>query len=314
MAAGRRDAPLPFSEDNENSMDKSSELVWQESANRARSFSLKFLYTFPWWALTLVVVGLLLFTLILSESFYTATFEQLRGGIIMTLTVSFISYGFAIMIGLLIGLIRSSPPKAPPTILAQALGIPHILLYNIATLYVSIMRGLPVLVVLLIVAFVIVPAVRDALNQLFSQAGVDLRVTLRGSSPESAIIALALTYGAFLSETFRAGIQSIERGQIEAARSLGMTTFQVMRHIVLPQAVRRILPPLGNDLVAMIKDSSLVAILGINDVTQIAKLRSSNTFRFMETYLVASMIYLTMTIIGSVLVRWMERRLQTAQR
>lgn len=295
-------------------MEKSSELVWQESRDRARAFSLKFLYTVPWWALVLVVIGLLVFSLILSESFYTSTFEQLRGGIVMTLTVSFVSYGFALMIGLLIGLIRSAPPKAPESILAQILGIPRILLYNIATLYVSIMRGLPVLVVLLIVAFVVVPAVRDALNQIFSQVGLDLRITLRGSSPESAIIALALTYGAFLSETFRAGIQSIERGQIEAARSLGMTGFQVMRHIVLPQAVRRILPPLGNDLVAMIKDSSLVAILGINDVTQIAKLRSSNTFRFMETYLVASMIYLTMTIIGSVLVRWMERRLQTAQR
>lgn len=295
-------------------MEKSSELVWEESRNRARAFSLKFLYTVPWWALVLVVIGVLVFSLILSESFYTATFDQLRGGIVMTLTVSFISYGFALVIGLLIGLIRSSPPKAPQTILAQILGIPRILLYNFATLYVSIMRGLPVLVVLLIVAFVVVPAVRDALNQLFSQAGLDWRVNVRGSSPESAIIALALTYGAFLSETFRAGIQSIERGQIEAARSLGMTGFQVMRHIVLPQAVRRILPPLGNDLVAMIKDSSLVAILGINDVTQIAKLRSSNTFRFMETYLVASMIYLTMTIIGSMLVRWMERRLQTAQR
>ena len=295
-------------------MDKPSEVVWQESANRARSFSLKFLYTVPWWALVLIITGLLLFTLILSESFYTSTFEQLRGGIVMTLTVSFVSYGFALMIGLLIGLIRSSPPKAPQALIAQILGIPRILLYNLATLYVSIMRGLPVLVTLLIVAFVIVPAARDALNQLFSQAGLELRITLRGSSPESAIIALALTYGAFLSETFRAGIQSVERGQIEAARSLGMTGFQVMRHIVLPQAVRRILPPLGNDLIAMIKDSSLVAILGINDVTQIAKLRSSNTFRFMETYLVASMIYLTMTIIGSVLVRWMERRLQTSQR
>lgn len=295
-------------------MEKSSELVWQESRERARAFSFKFLYTVPWWALILIIAGVLIFSLILSESFYSATFDQLRGGIAMTLTVSFISYCFAILIGLLIGIIRASPPKAPHTILAQILGIPQILLYNFATLYVAIMRGLPILVVLLIVAFVIVPAVRDALNQLFSQMEIDLRVTVRGSSPESAIIALALTYGAFLSETFRAGIQSIERGQIEAARSLGMTGFQVMRHVVLPQAVRRILPPLGNDLVAMIKDSSLVTILGINDVTQIAKLRSSNTFRFMETYLVASMIYLTMTILGSMLVRWMERRLQTAQR
>jgi polar amino acid transport system permease protein len=290
-------------------MDKSSELIFQESSARARAYSFKFLYTFPWWALILVLVGVYMFVMILSNDFYAATFEQLREGVILTLTVSFISYLFAVMIGLSIGLIRAYPPKPATSLRGHVSGVFRVVVYNLATLYVSIMRGLPILVVLLIVAFVVVPAVRDALNEAF---GLDIRI--RGTSPESAIIALALTYGAFLSETFRAGIQSIDQGQVEAAKSLGMTGLQVMRHIVLPQALRRILPPLGNDMVAMIKDSSLVAILGINDVTQLAKLRSSNTFRFMETYLVAALLYLTMTIVGSMIVRWMERRLQTAQR
>jgi polar amino acid transport system permease protein len=122
------------------------------------------------------------------------------------------------------------------------------------------------------------------------------------------VIALAFTYAAFLSETFRAGIQSIGKGQIEAARSLGMTYAQVMRYVVLPQAIRRVLPPLGNDMIAMIKDSSLVAILGVQDITQLAKLSSSSTFRYLETYLIAASIYLVLTVAGSMVVRFIERR------
>jgi polar amino acid transport system permease protein len=142
----------------------------------------------------------------------------------------------------------------------------------------------------------------------FAEETFNVELGLRGSSAPSAIIALAFTYGAFLSETFRAGIQSIGRGQIEAARSLGMNYFQVMRYVVLPQALRRVLPPLGNDMIAMIKDSSLVAVLGVADITQLAKVSSSSSFRYLETYLIAAMIYLVMTTIGSLAVRWIERR------
>jgi ABC-type amino acid transport system permease subunit len=177
------------------------------------------------------------------------------------------------------------------------------MIYNVATFFVMVMRGLPILIVLLFFAFVIVPAIR---NYLAASFGIEL--ALRGSSPESAIIALAFTYGAFMSETFRAGIQSIHKGQIEAARSLGMNYLQSMRYIVLPQAIRRILPPLGNDFVSMIKDSSLVAILGVNDLTQLAKVSSGASFRYVETYSTVALIYLSMTIIGSLLVRFVERR------
>src|SRR5690606_30847412 len=107
---------------------------------------------------------------------------------------------------------------------------------------------------------------------------------------------------------FRAGIQSIEKGQIEAARSLGMNYLQTLSYVVLPQAIRRVLPPLGNDFVAMIKDSSLVAILGVNDLTQLAKVLSGASFRYLETYTTVALIYLSMTIVGSLLVRYIERR------
>ncbi len=272
-----------------------------ESSARPRVY--RGLFGFPWWLAVLVLGGLYVASLIINSPLYGNIFNQLRGGISMTLGVSFVAYSAALVIGLVVGLIRTSPPKPGIGLVGGVLALLRLVLYNAATLYVQILRGLPILVTLLIVAFVIVPEVNRAIEAAFGVA-----VRIRGSSPTSAIIALAFTYGAFLSETFRAGIQSIGRGQIEAARSLGMTYPQVMRFIVLPQAVRRILPPLGNDMIAMIKDSSLVAILGIADITQLAKLSSSSSFRYLETYLIAAAIYLTMTILGSFVVRWIERR------
>ena len=123
------------------------------------------------------------------------------------------------------------------------------------------------------------------------------------------ILGLAVAYGAFESEIFRAGIQSIERGQMEAARALGMNYFQAMRRIILPQAIRRVLPALGNDFIAMLKDSSLVSVLGVEDITQITKLYASSTFLFFQSYSILAFIYLSMTILLSRGVRALEARL-----
>jgi polar amino acid transport system permease protein len=122
------------------------------------------------------------------------------------------------------------------------------------------------------------------------------------------IIALAIAYGGFEAETFRAGIQSIDKGQMEAARSLGMSYMQAMRYIILPQAVRRVLPPLGNDFIAMLKDSSLVSVLGVRDITQEARLYASASFRFLEAYSSLAFLYLAMTIVLSLGVKWVENR------
>ncbi|MBL8164997.1 MAG: amino acid ABC transporter permease [Anaerolineae bacterium] len=273
-----------------------------------RFLSTNILYTAPWWLIILIMIGIAIVILIRSDEIYSGIFEQLREGVGMTLGVSLIAYLSALVIGLIIGLIRSttpSPPKPGTGIGGALTAIVRTILYNVASLYVNILRGLPILVTLLIVAFVLVPMIRNFLEGTFS---VD--IDLRGTSPESAIIALAFTYGAFLSETFRAGIQSISRGQIEAARSLGMNYYQTVIHVVLPQALRRILPPLGNDMIAMIKDSSLVAILGVRDITQIAKTSSGRSFRYLETYLVVAVIYLTMTVLGTLIVRYIERRVK----
>lgn len=272
-------------------------------ASRSRAVPTSFLYSFPWWGLALILLGIWIAFSIAADEIYSNIFNQLKVGVVMTLRVATIAYFVAFAIGLVVGMIRSSTPKPSPGVTGRILSLIHLALYNAATFFVMVMRGLPILIALTIFAFVIVPAVR---NYLADSWGIELAI--RGGSVESAIIALAFAYGAFLSETFRAGIQSINKGQVEAARSLGMSYVQTMRYIVLPQATRRVLPPLGNDFIAIIKDSSLVSILGIRDLTQIAKISSGASFRYLETYTTVMLLYLSLTIVGSLIVRYVESR------
>lgn len=288
--------------------------ITAESRGRAMRFS-RF-YTLPYWLIFLVVVGILLAISIVTDPIYARIFDQLKAGILMTIFVSAASYAIALLLAIMVGIVRSNPPTPPQTsetawkTIARAL---RILIYNLCTIYVSVMRGIPVLIVLLVTAFIVVPALRAFINDTLV---VGLRglsndpdipdLIWRGSSAPSAIMALAITYGAYMSETVRAGIQSIHKGQFEAAYSVGMTYWQTMRLIILPQAFRNVLPPLGNDFVAMIKDSSLLAFLGVRDITQIAKTSSGRSFRYVETYAVVAFIYLTMVIIASTIVNLLE--------
>jgi polar amino acid transport system permease protein len=128
------------------------------------------------------------------------------------------------------------------------------------------------------------------------------------------IIALAINYGAFSSEIFRAGIQSIEKGQIEAAHALGFNWFKTMRLIVLPQAFRRILPPLGNDFIAMLKESSLLSVLGVGEITHLGKKYAAASFLYPATYNTVAFLYLSMTLFLSMGVKFMEQRLKTGER
>jgi polar amino acid transport system permease protein len=128
-----------------------------------------------------------------------------------------------------------------------------------------------------------------------------------------AIMALMLAYSAFLAEVFRAGLQAVDIGQIEAAEALGLNGWNRFRHVVFPQAFRTILPPLGNDFVAMVKDSSLVSVLGVADITQLGKVTAAGNFRYFETYNIVALLYLTMTIGLSLLLRRLEARLRARQ-
>ncbi|MBC8171902.1 MAG: amino acid ABC transporter permease [Anaerolineae bacterium] len=288
------------------------DLQQQVIASRNRVSFGNFVYNAPLWLFFLVAGWLFILISILTDPIYSNIFNVLSEGIPMTLRVAASAYFMALMIGLFVGLVRSNKPtRLAPTATfgARLRNFLRLMLYHILTLYVELMRGLPILIVLLLTTFVIIPEIRDK----FLEPLLGYEIISRGGSPEPAIIALGLTYGAFISETFRAGIQSIEKGQMEAAKSLGMTYFQSMRLVILPQAIRRVLPPLGNDVIAMIKDSSLVSVLGVQDVTQIARTSSGASFRYLETYLTVAFIYLTMTIIGSFIVKWVESYLKNQQ-
>ncbi len=264
----------------------------------------------PWWLLIIILVGVLLAFIFATNQTYQEIFSFLKSGIVVTIRVTLIAYAIAITLGLITGLARVSS---------------NAIFYNIATIYVQIMRGLPILVTILYVAFVFIPMVVTGVNALgewLANIGLlgpenilamlgDRRAGLELGFEFRAIIALAFSYGAFSSEIFRAGIESIGRGQMEAARSLGMSYFQAMRHIILPQAVRRVLPPLGNDFIAMLKESSLVSALGVQDITQLGRLYSASSFEYLKTYNMVAFMYLTMTILLSLGVKGMEMRLKT---
>lgn len=251
----------------------------------------------PWWLLVLILGGLFAVFQILTNERSTTIFTAISRGIVVTLRTTLIAYVVALAIGLLVGLARTSSSKV---------------IYNVASFYVEVVRGIPMLVLLLYIAFVAVPLAMEGLNALGAAVGSEWLASLTPRNfPNEwrVVLGLGIAYGAFESENFRAGIQSIERGQFEAARALGMNYFQTMRFVVLPQVIRRILPTLGNDFISMLKDSSLVSVLGVEDITQITKLYASSTFLFFQSYSILAFIYLTMTVMLSRLVRWMELRL-----
>lgn len=261
---------------------------------------------FPWWAVALALIMLGAYLIIFTTPSFREAVAFIIAGLQLTITVALISYSIALVLGLLAGLGRISR---------------NVVLNNLATLYVEIIRGIPMLVLIFFIAFVGVPAVMDvlsALGRFLVAQGLDfLGAPLTRLNNQSisttvrAVIALAITYGAFLAEIFRAGIQSIGRGQMEAARSLGMSYSQAMRYVILPQAIRNVLPALGNDFVAMVKDTSLVSVLAVRDITQIARLYAGRTFRFPEAYTTLAVLYLTLTIVLSMFVRLLERRMKT---
>lgn len=257
----------------------------------------------PWWVLVLLLAGVVLAWRFATDDTYGTIFGKILLGLPVTVAVTATAYAAAIVIGLVAGLGRLS--RNP-------------LVYNAATLYVQAIRGVPILVQIFVVAFVVLPAAIDVVNAagqaLAPVLGADN--ALAGATNRAvpmgvrATAALAIAYGGFEAETFRAGIQSIERGQLDAARSLGMTWLQSLRLVILPQAIRRILPPLGNDLIAMLKDSSLVSVLGVNDLTQRARLHASASFQYPPTYYTLAFIYLTLTLVLAMVVKAVEQRME----
>jgi polar amino acid transport system permease protein len=250
---------------------------------------------FPWWLVIVTITGLWLFYEVWASATYSAVMATLAKGVWITVFVTLIGYGGACLIGLGLALAGLSR---------------FVVVRQAARLYIEVMRGVPIIVLLLYVAFVVAPGLVAAWNWIGVPLGFDLLQGRDFPLLWRAVIALMLAYSAFLAEIFRAGLQAVDRGQIEAAKALGLNGWQRFRHIVFPQAFRMVLPPLGNDFVAMVKDSSLVSVLGVSDITQLAKVTAAGNFRYFETYNVAALLYLTMTIGLSLLLRRLEARLR----
>ena len=253
---------------------------------------------FPYWLLVVGALGLWLFWMVFANPVYALALTTLGKGIGITIFVTIFAFTLASCLGLLLAIASLSR---------------HVVARQIARLYIEVVRGLPIIVLLLYVAFVVAPAGVILWNWLTEPLGFDPIRTRDFPLLWRAVIALMLAYAAFLSEIFRAGLQSVDPGQIEAAKSLGLSGWRRFRHVVFPQAFRTILPPYANDFVAMVKDSSLVSVLGVADVTQLAKVTAAGNFRYFETYNLVALIYLTMTITLSLVLRRIEARLR-AQR
>ncbi|MCX5851889.1 MAG: amino acid ABC transporter permease [Deltaproteobacteria bacterium] len=231
---------------------------------------------FTAWRVSLVgAIAIIAFLVTFKQDPYLAILKFVPDGILITFQVTVESIILALVIGLFTGLGRISKNR---------------IINGIASVYVEVIRGIPLLVQLFYIYF--------ALGRV-----VNLPAMV------SAIIAMGICYGAYMGEIFRAGIESIHKGQMEAARSLGMTNAQAMRHVILPQAFKTILPPIGNEFVALLKDSSLVSILAVSDLLRRGREFASQSFNYFETYTMVALVYLVITLFLSKIVSIMEERI-----
>jgi len=250
---------------------------------------------FPYWLLVAATIGLYLAYRVATDELYTQVITIVSKGVWVTIFVTVVTFLIASAFGLLLAVGSLSR---------------FMVFRQLARFYIEIVRGIPILVLLFYIAFVAAPALVVAINWLIEPLGFDPMRTRDLSMMWKAILALTIGYSAFIAEVFRAGIQSVEAGQIEAAKALGLNGWQRFRHIIFPQAVRTILPPLGNDFIALIKDSSLVSVLGVADITQLGKIYAAGSFRFFETYNIVAYVYLMMTVTLSLGLRRLERKMR----
>lgn len=241
-----------------------------------------------WILLVLVVVSLVVLVTVSSDPYWNIVLF-VRDGITVTVLITVASFVFVLIAGMFGGLGRLS--KNP-------------FIHGAATLYVEIVRGIPLLVQLIWWYF----AFPTVIQQIGQWLNISALANYQANAIYTAIMSLGLCYGAYMSEIYRAGIQSIPRGQTEAARSLGMSYFQSMRHIILPQAVRVILPPVGNEFIALLKDSSLVSIVAVADLTRRGREFMATHFNPIEVWTIVALLYLVMTLFAARGVAWIERR------
>ncbi|MCI5567312.1 MAG: amino acid ABC transporter permease [Veillonellaceae bacterium] len=210
------------------------------------------------------------------------SFPLLLMGAGVTIKITTLSVLLGVIIGLVVGILRICTLK-PLRILAMV--------------YIDFLRGTPLLVQIFLVYFALPVITGQRVDPYFA-----------------AIISCGVNSGAYVAEIIRSGIQSIDKGQMEAGRSLGMTWLQTMRYVVVPQAVKRVIPQIGNEFIALLKDSSLVSVIGFEELTRRGQLIIARTYGSLEIWLSVAVIYLVMTLTISRLVAFLEWKFNTSRR
>ena len=206
-------------------------------------------------------------------------FPLLVAGAGITIEITALSVFFGMLIGIVVALVRLSDFK---------------ILRWLGNVYVDFIRGTPLLIQIFLVYFALPSIIGHRVDAFFA-----------------AISACSINSGAYVAEVFRGGIQSIDVGQMEAGRSLGMTWWQTMRYIILPQAFKRIIPPLGNEFIAMLKDSSLVSVIGFEELTRRGQLIIARTYASFEIWMAVAIMYLILTFTVARLTGILERKFDT---
>ena len=242
-----------------------------------------------WWGLVAVVFALILLLVIFRPDPYGRILTFVQDGIVVTIFITITTFALTMILGLICGLGRVSKNRV---------------IYGVTSVYVEIIRGIPLLVQLLVWYFAVPALIVQVGNAIhfrpFQQYLANPIVM--------AIVGISICYAAYLAEIVRAGIEALPTGQMEAARSLGMTKSQSMRYVILPQAYRSIMPTIGNEFIALLKDSSLISVVSVADLTRRGREFLSFSSRPIETYLMMALLYLLMTLISARIARIVENK------
>ena len=242
----------------------------------------------------------------------TVHFEMIweyRGLFITGLFMTIALTAFAVVFGTLIGLFTGMARLAESKHLLHSIVIKCFLRFP-STVYVTFFRGTPLFVQIPLIHFALMPLLIHDTSGLIMSGEIARELRQNYGAFISGLTALTLNAGAYITEIFRGGIQSISKGQMAAGRSLGMTYSQCMRYIIVPQAFRRMLPPLGNETITLLKDSSLVSAIGFAELAYAARTVAGANLRYWEPYLTISLIYLVLTMGMAYGVNYLEKRFQ----
>jgi polar amino acid transport system permease protein len=248
-----------------------------------------------WWGLLIAVILIILALVIFKPDPYLEILVFVWDGIVVTIYVTVASFILTLVAGLFGGLGRLSNNRV---------------VFGISSLYVELVRGIPLLVQLIWWYF----AFPVVLQSLGDSIGLQALANYKANPIAMSILGLTFCYGAYMSEIYRAGIQSIPKGQMEAAMSLGMNYFQAMRFVILPQAIRVILPPVGNEFIALLKDSSLVSAVAVADLTRRGREYMSSSFIPIETWMMVALLYLVLTLFSARVASYIEKKAKVAER